>query len=223
MTSARTAVQELAQHERSRREMLALAVVGGARCGLLRQRAARRRGARERAARRTKPAPGTFRLTVLGTTDTHGNALNWDYFKDVEYDDSAHNDIGLAKISTLVDARCAPSAGRTTPSLLDAGDTIQGTPLAYYYAKVDPITGGSVHPMAKAMNAIGYDAAALGNHEFNYGLDTLRTFEAQCDFPLLSANSVDWTTRRADLQALRHPHLQGPRAASRSRSASSAW
>jgi 2',3'-cyclic-nucleotide 2'-phosphodiesterase/3'-nucleotidase len=48
--------------------------------------------------------------------------------------------------------------------------------------------------MAKAMNAIGYDAAALGNHEFNYGLETLRTFESQCNFPLLSANSVDWTT-----------------------------
>ena len=44
------------------------------------------------------------------------------------------------------------------------------------------------------MNAIGYDAAALGNHEYNYGLDTLRAFEDQCDHPLLSANSVDWDT-----------------------------
>jgi 2',3'-cyclic-nucleotide 2'-phosphodiesterase/3'-nucleotidase len=78
--------------------------------------------------------------------------------------------------------------------LLDAGDTIQGTPLAYYYARIDPITGGSKHPMALAMNQIGYDAAALGNHEFNYGIDTLRTFESQCDFPLLSANTVDWST-----------------------------
>src|SRR4029079_16141153 len=78
--------------------------------------------------------------------------------------------------------------------LLDAGDTIQGTPLAYYYAKIDPITGGSTHPMAKAMNAMGYDAAALGNHEFNYGIEALRTFESQCDFPLLSANTVDGST-----------------------------
>ena len=31
--------------------------------------------------------------------------------------------------------------------------------------------------MADAMNLIGYDAAALGNHEFNYGIETLRTFE----------------------------------------------
>ena len=47
---------------------------------------------------------GGYRLTVLGTTDLHGNVFNWDYFKDAEYDDSAHNDIGLAKVSTLVSA-----------------------------------------------------------------------------------------------------------------------
>ena len=79
---------------------------------------------------------------------------------------------------------------------LDAGDTIQGTPLAYYYARIDPITGGSTHPMANAMNLVGYDAAALGNHEFNYGIDTLRTFESQLDFPLLGANAVDPATGR---------------------------
>ena len=48
--------------------------------------------------------------------------------------------------------------------------------------------------MAAAMNQVGYDAAALGNHEYNYGLDTLRAFEKQLNFPLLSANSVDWNT-----------------------------
>ena len=51
-----------------------------------------------------------------------------------------------------------------------------------------------MHPMATAMNAIGYDAAALGNHEFNYGLDLLRVFQSQCDHPLLSANTVDWNS-----------------------------
>jgi len=191
VTSARTAVQDLGQHETSRREMLALAVVGGAGAAFF--ASAPRADAVPEAGRPTAKTPPTFRLTVLGTTDTHGNALNWDYFKDVEYDDSAHNDIGLAKIATLVSAVRAERGAQNT-LLLDAGDTIQGTPLAYYYAKVDPITGGSKHPMAKAMNAIGYDAAALGNHEFNYGLDTLRAFESQCSFPLLSANSVDWTS-----------------------------
>ncbi|MGZ0148016.1 bifunctional metallophosphatase/5'-nucleotidase [Kribbella sp. WER1] len=142
--------------------------------------------------------PGkTVRLTVMGTTDLHGNVFNWDYFKNAEYDDTAHNDIGLAKISTLVSAvrdRIAADRHAPRPLLLDAGDTIQGTPLAYYYAKIEPITGGHTHPMAAAMNRIGYDAAALGNHEFNYGLDILRRFQQQLRFPLLGANAQDWTT-----------------------------
>ena len=133
-----------------------------------------------------------YAFTVMGTTDLHGNVFNWDYFTDAEFDDKAHNDVGLAKISTLVN-RVRAEKGRRNTLLIDAGDTIQGTQLAYYYAKVDPITGanGPVHPMAQAMNAIGYDAAALGNHEFNYGIPVLRKFEEQCDFPLLGANAVD--------------------------------
>ncbi|MCV2393094.1 5'-nucleotidase C-terminal domain-containing protein [Actinotalea sp. M2MS4P-6] len=141
----------------------------------------------------------SFELTVMGTTDLHGNAVNWDYFKNAEYDDSAHNDVGLAKISTLVN-QVRADKGDANTLLIDAGDTIQGTPLDYYYAKIDPITNGTEHPMAAAMNAIGYDAAALGNHEFNYGLDVLRTFEGQLDFPLLGANAVSDRTGRPAFQ-----------------------
>ncbi|MEU5769415.1 bifunctional metallophosphatase/5'-nucleotidase [Streptomyces asoensis] len=139
--------------------------------------------------------PKRYALTVLGTTDLHGHVFNWDYFKDAEYKDAAGNAQGLARISTLVN-RIREEKGRENVLLLDAGDTIQGTPLTYYYAKVDPITakGGPVHPMAQAMNAIGYDAAALGNHEFNYGIETLRKFESQLRFPLLGANAVDAKT-----------------------------
>ncbi|MEW1724123.1 5'-nucleotidase C-terminal domain-containing protein [Streptomyces sp. NPDC093109] len=136
-----------------------------------------------------------YSFTVMGTTDLHGNVFNWDYFTDKEFDDSAHNDIGLAKISTLVE-QVRKEKGRQNTLLIDAGDTIQGTQLSYYYAKVDPITAkrGPVHPMAQAMNAIGYDAAALGNHEFNYGIPVLRKFEEQCRFPLLGANALDAKT-----------------------------
>ncbi|MFG3493560.1 bifunctional metallophosphatase/5'-nucleotidase [Streptomyces sp. NPDC047928] len=138
-----------------------------------------------------------YSFTVMGTTDLHGNVFNWDYFTDREFDDKAHNDVGLAKISTLVN-RVRAEKGRRNTLLIDAGDTIQGTQLSYYYAKVDPITAesGPVHPMAQAMNAIGYDAAALGNHEFNYGIPLLRKFEEQCDFPLLGANALDAKTLR---------------------------
>ncbi|MDN0194856.1 5'-nucleotidase C-terminal domain-containing protein [Streptomyces sp. S.PNR 29] len=141
--------------------------------------------------------PKRYSLTVMGTTDLHGHIFNWDYFKDAEYTDKAGNAQGLARVSTLVN-QVREEKGRHNTLLLDAGDTIQGTPLTYYYAKVDPITaeGGPVHPMAAAMNAIGYDAVALGNHEFNYGIETLRKFEEQCDFPLLGANALDAKTLR---------------------------
>ncbi|MFJ1752642.1 bifunctional metallophosphatase/5'-nucleotidase [Kitasatospora sp. NPDC088134] len=137
-------------------------------------------------------APFKANFTVMGTTDLHGHVLNWEYFTDSEYDDKAHNDVGLAKISTLVEqVRAAKGRGRTL--LIDAGDTIQGTQLAYYFARVEPITGKKAprHPMAAAMNAIGYDAAALGNHEFNYGIPLLRAYQGQLDFPLLGANALD--------------------------------
>ncbi|GAB3747874.1 5'-nucleotidase C-terminal domain-containing protein [Yimella radicis] len=166
----------------TRRQMLGMAVVGGA-------------GLFAASAPSAQAKPNGARLTVLGTTDLHGNIFNWDYFKNAEYDDRTHNDIGAAKCSTLIKAM-RQERGADSCITLDAGDTIQGTPLAYYYAKIDPITKGSTHPMALAMNEIGYDAAAMGNHEFNYGLDTLDEFRRQVNFPMLCANALDWNTRR---------------------------
>ncbi|GGV50858.1 multifunctional 2',3'-cyclic-nucleotide 2'-phosphodiesterase/5'-nucleotidase/3'-nucleotidase [Streptomyces longisporoflavus] len=163
---------------------------------------------------RGKPAKRKKRysFTVMGTTDLHGNVFNWDYFTDKEFDDKDHNDVGLAKISTLVN-EIREERGRRNTLLIDAGDTIQGTQLSYYYAKIDPITAkrGPVHPMAQAMNSIGYDAAALGNHEFNYGIPVLRKFEEQCEFPLLGANALDAKTQRPAfppyfMKRLRTPH-----------------
>ncbi|MCQ4213125.1 bifunctional metallophosphatase/5'-nucleotidase [Streptomyces longispororuber] len=153
-----------------------------------------------------------YSFTVMGTTDLHGHVFNWDYFKNADYADAAGNAQGLARISTLVD-RVRKEKGRGNTLLIDAGDTIQGTPLTYYFARVDPITAanGPVHPMAQAMNAIGYDAAALGNHEFNYGIDTLRKFESQLRFPLLGANAVDAKTEQPAfrpyvMKTMRTPH-----------------
>ncbi|MEU8193664.1 5'-nucleotidase C-terminal domain-containing protein [Microbispora amethystogenes] len=136
----------------------------------------------------------TVKITVMASSDIHGNAVNWDYYKNAEYDDSAHNDVGLAKISTMVSQiRADRGAGHTL--LFDSGDTLQGTPLDYYYAKVEPITStGETHPMAKAMNAIGYDAVTLGNHEFNYGLPLLGAWVKQMKAPVLGANAVSART-----------------------------
>jgi len=150
----------------------------------------------EASKRRPPHRPGTpVKLTIMGTTDLHGSVFNWNYFTNAEYDDSAKNDIGLAKVATLVEA-VRSQRGRDHTLMIDAGDTIQGTPLAYYFARIAPITDGNLHPMAAAMNHIGYDAAALGNHEFNYGIPLLRTFADQLNFPLLGANALDARTGR---------------------------
>ncbi|MBM7088449.1 5'-nucleotidase C-terminal domain-containing protein [Streptomyces sp. S12] len=180
-----------------RRKFLTQSAVTGAGVALAGAAAAPAARAAESAGDRKKKRQKRYALTVMGTTDLHGHVFNWDYFKDAEYTDPAGNAQGLARVSTLVD-QVRAEKGRSNTLLIDAGDTIQGTPLTYYYAKVDPITakGGPVHPMAQAMNAIGYDAVALGNHEFNYGIETLRAFERQCRFPLLGANAVDAKTLR---------------------------
>ncbi|MEU4623157.1 5'-nucleotidase C-terminal domain-containing protein [Actinoplanes sp. NPDC023801] len=137
----------------------------------------------------------TYRLTVLGTSDTHGNVYNWDYYRDAEYDDSAHNDVGVAKLAALVNKLRAEATGPVL--VLDAGDTIQGTPLATYYAKQEPITStGEKHPMARAMNVLHYDAVTLGNHEFNYGLPLLNLWIRQLGFPALAANAISVRTGR---------------------------
>ncbi|MBQ1070656.1 metallophosphoesterase, partial [Micromonospora sp. D75] len=138
--------------------------------------------------------PKTWDLTILGTSDTHGNVYNWDYYKDAEFDDSKQNDVGVAKLATLVNQIRAERKGRAT-LVLDAGDTIQGTPLATYYAKQEPITStGETHPMARAMNILKYDAVTLGNHEFNYGLPLLATWIEQLGFPALAANALNAKT-----------------------------
>lgn len=136
----------------------------------------------------------TAELTVLATTDVHGRVQNWDYFADKPYSDKYGNNVGLANASSVIDAVRA-ERGEEAVVVVDNGDFLQGTPLTTYYAKQAPITEtGEMHPMAAAYNAVGYDVQNLGNHEFNYGLDLLATYEDQVDFPLLAANVVDAQT-----------------------------
>ncbi|WP_129307777.1 5'-nucleotidase C-terminal domain-containing protein [Streptomyces sp. L2] len=145
----------------------------------------------------------TWSFSILGTTDLHSHVFDWDYYTDAPYKDAQGNSVGVARVATLVKQQ-REAKGEDRVLLVDAGDIIQGTSLAYYYARVDPITGtggagghkGPMHPMAVAMNHMRYDAAALGNHEFNYGIELLRKFESQCRFPLLGANALDAKTLR---------------------------
>jgi len=173
----------------------------------------------EAADRHQKPAPKpkpkkTWSFSILGTTDLHSHVFNWDYYTNAAPVDSKGNTYGIARIATLVkNLRAEKGEGRVL--LVDAGDIIQGTSLASYYASVDPITGkdgkrGPKHPMAIAMNEMRYDAAALGNHEFNYGIEVVRTFEKQCHFPLLGANALDAKTLKPAFEPYTVKHIKVP-------------
>ncbi len=102
-------------------------------------------------------------ITLLATTDVHGAVLNYDYATG-KAPAKGH---GLAKVSSYVKSI---RENNKNVMLIDNGDTIQGTPLSYYYDVIDTT---SEHPMAKVMGAMKYDSWTLGNHEFNYGLDVL--------------------------------------------------
>jgi 2',3'-cyclic-nucleotide 2'-phosphodiesterase/3'-nucleotidase len=119
------------------------------------------------------------RLAILETTDLHANVLGYDYYKLAE-DPS----IGLDRTATLV--REARAEFRNS-LLFDAGDTIQGTALADYQARVAPPSCDEQLAIYRAMDTIGYDGGTIGNHEFNYGLAYL----AQVSGRAMNAEGVD--------------------------------
>jgi len=124
----------------------------------------------------THAAPKSVTITLLSTTDSHGHLAAWDYYADKPAP------YGLAKIATLVEQQRA-----TAPHalLLDCGDTTQGTPLVYYFAKK---MAEQPNPAIAAFNAMHYDAMAVGNHEFNFGLDSMWKAKRESHFPWLAAN-----------------------------------
>jgi 2',3'-cyclic-nucleotide 2'-phosphodiesterase/3'-nucleotidase len=131
---------------------------------------------------------GTAELTMLATTDVHGRAQDWDYFKNAPATGSGVG--GLARVGSVVESVRA-AKGADSVVVVDNGDFLQGTPLSYYYASQEPVTEtGLEHPMAAAFDAIGYDAQVVGNHEYNYGLDLLRKYTEDAGHPVLGANVV---------------------------------
>jgi len=127
---------------------------------------------------RTRPQAKTVSITLLSTTDLHGRIEPWDYFT------NKPDDLGLAKIATLVkQARAeAPDA-----LLVDIGDMVQDpqSTLTNYFLAKHPKT---LNPMIAVMNRMRYDAMAVGNHEFNFAPEPMWTMKGDSRFPWLGAN-----------------------------------
>ncbi|WP_434064146.1 bifunctional 2',3'-cyclic-nucleotide 2'-phosphodiesterase/3'-nucleotidase [Roseateles aquae] len=111
------------------------------------------------------PEGSTMEVAVLATTDLHQNVLSYNY-----YALAADTSLGLERTAALIKSARAESPNNV---LLDDGDATQGTLLGDYQAQAQTIACASTLAIYKAMNSLGYDAAGLGNHEFNYGLPFL--------------------------------------------------
>lgn len=109
----------------------------------------------------TETPAGPNSIKILHTNDIHGRL-----------DAEDGRVIGMAKVKTIKD--------KEQPTLMfDSGDAFQGLPLSNFSKGAD---------MAKAMNAVGYDAMTVGNHEFDFGFDTAMNYKKLLNFPILSSN-----------------------------------
>ncbi|MFY7806412.1 MAG: bifunctional metallophosphatase/5'-nucleotidase [Limnoraphis robusta] len=129
-------------------------------------------------------------ITILQTSDLHGYLMPWDYYT------NKPAELGLAKIATLIEQERAKNPNLV---LIDDGDTIQGSPLAHYYNKIET---QSPHPIATAFNTLGFDAVSLGNHDFDFGMETLSRWIDQLEAPIVCAN-----LRRIDGISVFKPYL----------------
>ena len=127
-----------------------------------------------------RAAAGQVHLRVMETTDLHVHVFPYDYYGDRPVDT-----VGLARTAShIADIR----AEATNSLLVDNGDLIQGNPMGDYIAYERGMSDGDMHPIVEAMNVVGFDAATIGNHEFNYGLDFLKKSTAGANFPWVLAN-----------------------------------
>ena len=120
------------------------------------------------------------RLRILETTDLHMSLLSYDYYQDKPTDQ-----YGLDRTLSLIKAARAEVPNSL---LFDNGDLLQGNPLGDFVAKVRPLKEGEVHPAFQVMNRAGYDAANIGNHDFNFGLSFLQRALSGAKFPYVNAN-----------------------------------
>ena len=116
-----------------------------------------------------------MKLKILFTSDLHG------YFFPTDYIHTGCRPMGVNALSGMF--RAARDENTLT---IDGGDTLQGSPFAYYAAH-----HGRVPLLAQAMNDAGYDYVTVGNHDFNYGYDVLSGYLNALNAKALAANVED--------------------------------
>ena len=134
------------------------------------------------------------KFTVLHTNDNHGRF--WQ---------SANGEYGMAARKTLIDqirAEVEAAGGETL--LLSGGDINTGVPESDMQDAVPDFIG---------MNLIGYDAMAVGNHEFDNSLDVVEMQRKLADFPMLAANIYDKETGERYFDAYKVFNVNGLRIA----------
>lgn len=110
-------------------------------------------------------------IQILATSDLHGKFYPYDYAVNEE-----------SRSGSLVQIASAVKKYRTKDTaIIDVGDTIQDNYSELFFKE-------KIHPMMLAMNEIGYDIWALGNHEFNFCVDNLKNIMKQSKAAVLMGN-----------------------------------
>lgn len=130
-----------------------------------------------------KPAETT--ITLYCTTDVHGSFFDYDLMR------NRVAPYSLSNVSQYL--KSIQQAGKKDYILLDGGDILQGQPSNYYSNFIDT---GTINLSAKIMNYLGYDAAAVGNHDIETGNKVYDKVKDELQFPWLSANIIDIRTGR---------------------------
>ena len=124
----------------------------------------------------TSSAMPTTTLRLIATTDLHMAMTGFDLLG------TSRGATGLAALGpVIVQARDEAEAAL----VFDIGDAFQGSALT------DDLDPAAPHPMQAAMNAVGYDAQTVGNHDLDFGLDAIRAIAAQAEAPVICANLLD--------------------------------
>lgn len=117
-------------------------------------------------------------LQFLSTSDLHGYIYPTDFRQR-----NQSLAFGATKVKGLFNQLEQDAEGPLFK--IDNGDFLQGSPLSYYVAKREGLL------MADMMNAMGFDAGVLGNHEFNYGREYLDATIAKLNYPIVCANILN--------------------------------